>query len=133
MILKGFTRATSGNARLQLTINSLTADYVGQNRYNIGGASQVIVGQTANVRLTGASLIGTTPTTNYSETTFFNYTDTASVKSIYSLTNYFSSGSDPVIEDSIYRQNTTNAITSIQIALDAGSFGGGTALLYGVN
>jgi hypothetical protein len=133
LVLKGFRRSTAGDSRLQLTINSLTSNYSGQSRYIIGGTSQVIAGQSANIRLTAASTITNTPSDNYSEITFFNYTDTSVVKSIYSLTNYFSAGSDTVIEDSIYRQNTLNAITSIEIALNADTFGGGTALLYGVS
>jgi hypothetical protein len=100
-----------------------------------GTTSQVATGLTNDYLFVGGASYKSGDNNNSFMIDLFDYADTSSNKLFRSLNKYTTAGGSPVNQVAVAQGsiNTSSAITSFTITLSAGTFSGGTYILYGVN
>jgi hypothetical protein len=129
MELKDFLHTGGGNNTVQFRVNSTSSIYDTNNSSEAGPA--------AAYTLTYGELTGgyTQPavTDNFSVSEFYDYTNTTTYKYV-DTKNMGSAGATSYATENLRTGiRSTSAISAIELSLAAGSFNGGTVLLYGVN
>ena len=132
LVLRDFY--ASSNFSLYITVNSV-ADYtfVQHSTNNTSGAGSSInteVGQI--VFVTSNAQMLNSDNNNFATVNFFDYANTVSRKCIQSDSGYLTSTSVKQSALNFGHANMSAAISSITIATSAGTFSGGTYILYGV-
>jgi hypothetical protein len=129
MEMKDFLHTGGGNNTVQFRVNSTSGIYDTNNSSEAGPASAY----TATYgELTGGY---TQPavTDNFSISEFYDYTNTTTYKYV-DTKNMGSAGASVYATENLRTGiRSTSAISAIELSLAAGSFNGGTVLLYGVN
>jgi hypothetical protein len=121
------------NVGLIIRSNSVTSNYHGVNSRNEGTSANTGAGSTNNYFSDGANM-DNTDKNNFHYFRFFDYANSITRKMCQS--NFASTapnGSDSVTGFGASRQNSPNAITSIQISFSSGDISQGTYILYGVS
>lgn len=132
LVLRDFY--ASSNFSVYITVNSV-ADYtfVQHSTNNTSGAgsnSNTEVGQI--VFVTSNAQMLNSDNNNFATINFFDYANTVSRKCIQSNSGYLTSTSVKQSALNFGHANMSAAINSITIATSAGTFSGGTYILYGV-
>ena len=129
MEMKDFLHTGGGNSTVQFRVNSTSGIYDTNNSSEAGPATAYT--------LTYGELTGgyTQPavTDNFSVSEFYDYTNTTTYKYV-DTKNMGSAGASTYATENLRTGiRSTSAISAIELSLAAGSFNGGTVLLYGVN
>ena len=134
IVLRDFELAASTGGHLLYQLN---ADTTANAHRQISQSGQATTSTTASA--TGTSfttvddIVGYNPTTNYSQITIFDYANAITRKAVDIINGYGGNTGNIYTQRITGTFTVTTAISSVKIALGAGTFSAGNALLYGVS
>ena len=133
IILQDYELAASTPGALQYQLNSdTTANAHRQITQSGQSTTNTNAAQTGTSFTTVDDTVGYNPATNYSQITIYDYANAVCRKAV-SVINAFGGNTGNIWTQNLTGSFTvTTAITSVKIALSAGTFSSGNALLYGV-
>jgi hypothetical protein len=134
IVLRDFELAASTGGHLLYQLN---ADTTANAHRQISQSGQATTSTTASA--TGTSfttvddIVGFNPNSNYSQITIFDYANAITRKAVDIINGYGGNTGNIYTQRITGTFTVTTAISSVKIALGAGTFSAGNALLYGVS
>jgi len=126
LVLRGIS--VSASASLVLTVNGTSSIYG-------AGAGEFSTALTGNYNIAGANQLSSTATNGFVQLSFYNYTNTTSLKKMSDMFVFKDPGATNFyVGETSGAANITAAINQITVTVSGGnSFDAGTYTLYGVN
>jgi hypothetical protein len=126
LVLRGIS--VSASASLILTVNGTSSIYG-------AGAGEFGTALTGNYNIAGANQLSSTATNGFVQLSFYNYTNTTSLKKMSDMFVFKDTGATNFyVGETSGAANITAAINQITVTVSGGnSFDAGTYTLYGVN
>jgi hypothetical protein len=132
LILQDIVPVTD-NVQLLIRSNSVTSNYHGVIAKNEGASGNASSSGTSSYFNDGANM-DNTDKNNFHYLRFFDYANSITRKMCqFNFASTAPNGTDNVTGFGASRQNSPNAITSIQISFSSGDISQGTYILYGVS
>lgn len=123
----------SSGANLTINLNGISASNAYTQVQTSFGSAVATQGGTFNDGYVAYNSIATTDNNNATIVNLYDYTNTTSTKIMEYNTAYQSGAYFTIEKGSIVWRSSPAAVNRIQIGLTAGTFSGGTYILYGVN
>jgi len=134
IILRDFELAASTPGNLQYQLNADTTANAHRQISQSGQAStSTSAAATGTSFTTVDDTVGFNPNTNYSQITIYDYANAVSRKAVDIINGYAGNTGNIYTQRITGTFTVTTAISSVKIALSAGTFSAGNALLYGVS
>lgn len=134
IVLRDFELAASTGGHLLYQLNSdTTANAHRQISQSGQGTTNTNAAATGTSFTTVDDIVGYNPSTNYSQITIFDYANAISRKVVDIIHGYGGNTGNIYTQRITGSFTVTTAISSVKIALGAGTFSAGNALLYGVS
>ena len=133
IVLRDFELAASTGGHLQYQLNADTTANAHRQISLSGQGTTITTAAAVGTSFTTVDdTVGFNPATNSSQITIFDYTNTSSIR-LASILHAYGGNTGAIFTQNITgRYTSATAVSSVKIALSAGTFSAGSALLYGV-